>query len=103
MLARAALIPRLHELAAQHGLTVSRVTIRNQASRWGACSRDGSIALNFRLIQMPPNVCEYVLVHELMHLKQQNHSRRYWRLVEAVCPDYPAAGRWLRTEGKALF
>ena len=61
------------------------------------------IALNFRLVQMPPAVCDYVLLHELMHLRQQNHSRRYWRLVEAVCPNYREAERWLRVEGKALF
>ena len=102
-LARAELVPRLYELAARHGLTVPRVTIRNQTSRWGSCSRGGSIALNFRLVQMPPDVCDYVLIHELMHLKQQNHSRRYWRLVEAICPDYLAAEGWLRTEGTALF
>ena len=64
------LIPRLHELAAQHDLRVARVTIRNQRSRWGSCSRRGVIALNFRLVQMPPEVCEYVLLHELMHLRQ---------------------------------
>ena len=97
------LVPRLQELAAAHGLSVARVTIRNQRSRWGSCSRRGVIALNFRLVQMPPAVCDYVLLHELMHLRQQNHSRRYWRLVEAVCPEYREAERWLRVEGKALF
>jgi predicted metal-dependent hydrolase len=97
------LVPRLHELAALHGLEVRRATVRNQRSRWGSCSRTGAIALNFRLVQMPPAVCEYVLLHELMHLRQQNHSRRYWRLVEEVCPDFRAAERWLRTEGKSLF
>ena len=97
------LVPRLHELAAVHGLSVVGVTIRNQRSRWGSCSRRGMIALNFRLVQMPPAVCDYVLLHELMHLRQQNHSRRYWRLVEAVCPNYREAERWLRVEGKALF
>jgi predicted metal-dependent hydrolase len=97
------LVPRLQELAAGHNLTVARVTIRNQRSRWGSCSRRGVIALNFRLVQMPPAVCDYVLLHELMHLRQQNHSRRYWRLVEAVCPEYREAERWLRVEGKALF
>lgn len=97
------LVPRLHELATAHRLAVERVTIRNQRSRWGSCSRRGVIALNFRLVQMPPAICDYVLLHELMHLRQQNHSRRYWRLVEAVCPDYREAERWLRVEGKALF
>ena len=97
------LIPRLYELAAQHGLTISRAMIRNQSSRWGSCSRAGAIALNFRLVQMPPFVCEYVLLHELMHLRQQNHSARYWRLVEQVCPGYREAERWLRVEGRSLF
>ena len=78
------LVPRLQALASEHALTVDRVTIRNQRSRWGSCSRRGVIALNFRLVQMPPAVCDYVLLHELMHLRQQNHSRRYWRLVAAV-------------------
>lgn len=96
-------IPRLHELAAAHGLSVSRATIRNQSSRWGSCSRSGAIALNFRLVQMPPEVCDYVLVHELMHLRQQNHSRRFWRLVEEAFPAFREAERWLRVEGRSLF
>jgi predicted metal-dependent hydrolase len=97
------LIPRLRTLAAEHGLAVARVTIRNQRSRWGSCSTSGVIALNFRLVQMPPWVSDYVLLHELMHLRQQNHSRRYWRLVEQVCPDFCVAEQWLRADGKALF
>ena len=101
--ARAELVPRLYELAAQNGLDVSRVSIRNQRSRWGSCARTGQIALNFRLVQMPEQVRDYVLVHELMHLRQQNHSRRFWRLVEAVCPAFREAERWLRTEGRSLF
>jgi predicted metal-dependent hydrolase len=101
--AEAELIPRLDELAAVHGLEVRRVTIRNQRSRWGSCARNGSIALNFRLVQMPSGVRDYVLIHELMHLRQQNHSRRFWRLVEAVCPSFREAERWLRTTGRSLF
>jgi predicted metal-dependent hydrolase len=97
------LVPRLRELADRYGLKVRRATIRNQRSRWGSCSRTGAIALNFRLVQMPPAICEYVMVHELMHIRQQNHSAKYWKLVEEVCPDYLAAERWLRTEGKSLF
>jgi predicted metal-dependent hydrolase len=97
------LLPQLQALAATHGLSVGRATIRNQRSRWGSCSRQGSIALNFRLVQMPPAVCEYVLLHELMHLRQQNHSRQYWRLVESVCPGFREAERWLRAEGRSLF
>jgi predicted metal-dependent hydrolase len=102
-LAREELGPRLHALAADHGLTVSRLTIRNQRSRWGSCSRTGRIALNYRLVQMPLPVRDYVLLHELMHLKEQNHSRRFWRLVEAVCPDFRLAERWLRRHGPGLL
>ena len=97
------LVPRLQELAAVHGLQIAGVTIRNQRSRWGSCSRRGVIALNFRLVQAPEPVRDYVLIHELMHLRQQNHSRRFWRLVEAACPAFREAERWLRTEGRSLF
>ena len=97
------LVARLHELARRHDLAVKSAAVRNQRSRWGSCSTSGVIALNFRLIQMPPWVSDYVLLHELMHLRQQNHSRRYWRLVAEVCPGFRAAERWLRVEGKALF
>jgi predicted metal-dependent hydrolase len=103
ILARDRLIPRLTELARQHGLTFTRVSIRGQRSRWGSCSRAGAIALNFRLVQMPPAVCDYVLIHELMHLRQQNHGPRFWALVEAACPDYRDAERWLRRSGRSLF
>jgi hypothetical protein len=97
------LVPRLHQLAAQHGLSVRKVTIRNQKSRWGSCARSGAIGLNFRLVQMPPPVADYVLVHELMHLKQQNHGPRFWALLEQACPGYREAERWLRRAGRALF
>jgi predicted metal-dependent hydrolase len=103
VLARTELVPRLQALAAQHDVSVERVLIRNQRSRWGSCAPSGAIALNFRLVQMPPDVCEYVLIHELMHRRQQNHSRRFWRLVEAACPDFRDAERWLKTHGRSLF
>ena len=102
-IARRELIPRLQELARIHELSVTRVSIRNQRSRWGSCARSGAVALNFRLVQTPDAVRDYVLIHELMHLKQQNHSKRFWRLVEAACPEYRGSEHWLRTEGRALF
>jgi len=102
-LATRELMPRLQMLAAAQGLSVASVSVRNQRSRWGSCSTSGVIALNFRLVQMPLWVSDYVLLHELMHLRQQNHSRRYWRLVEQVCPEFRAAEQWLRVDGKALF
>jgi predicted metal-dependent hydrolase len=102
-LAREELEPRLRALAALHELEPGRVSIRNQRSRWGSCARDGNIALNYRLVQMPAAIRDYVLVHELMHLRQQNHSTRFWRLVEHACPGFKDAERWLRIQGKALF
>lgn len=104
MRARAAIeLPaRLLVLAAEHALAVSRVTIRNQRSRWGSCSRDGHIALNWRLMQMPASVREYVLLHELMHLREPNHSSRFWALVASACPQHADARAWLRAEGIAL-
>jgi predicted metal-dependent hydrolase len=95
--------PALVALAAEHGIGVSRVSIRNQRSRWGACSRRGSITLNWRLVQAPPFVRLYVMLHELMHCRELNHSRRFWRQVAAVCPRYQEARRWLLTEGRGLF
>ena len=102
-LAKDELPGRLQELASEHAVSPGIISIRNQRSRWGSCARNGNIALNFRLVQMPAAVRDYVLLHELMHIKQQNHSRRFWKLVEAVCPAFRDAERWLRTTGKTLF
>jgi predicted metal-dependent hydrolase len=101
-LAARELPPRTWELAAAHQLTVQRVTIRNQRSRWGSCSRHGTISLNWRLIQAPPFVRDYIILHELMHLRQMNHSARYWREVERVCPEYPTAEKWLKQHSDLL-
>jgi predicted metal-dependent hydrolase len=94
---------RCLELAASCGHEVKRVSVRNQRSRWGSCSTRGTIALNWRLIQMPPAVSDYVILHELMHLRQPNHSRRFWREVATVCPGWREAERWLRASGRALL
>lgn len=94
--------PRLAELAALEGLRVTRVTVRDQRSRWGSCSTRGAIALNWRLVMMPPAVRDYVLWHELMHLKRADHSPAFWKLVEEVCPDYRSAKAWLVKHGKEL-
>jgi predicted metal-dependent hydrolase len=98
MRARAAreLPQRLLELAAEQGLVVARVSIRNQRWRWGSCSRHGHICLNWRLVTMPDWVRDYVLIHELMHLKRMDHSRKFWNLVAAACPRFRDARRWLR-------
>ena len=87
---------QLLRLAEHHGLQVSRVSVRNQRSRWGSCSPSGHICLNWRLVLMPEAVRDYVLIHELMHLRRLDHSRHFWRLVAHACPGYEHARRWLR-------
>jgi predicted metal-dependent hydrolase len=87
---------RLRELAERFGCAVSRISIRNQRSRWGSCSRAGHICLNWRLMLTPDWVRDYVLIHELMHLKRMDHSAKFWKLVEAACPEWREARQWLR-------
>ncbi len=93
---------RVLELAASNQLKVHRITVRNQKSRWGSCSRTGTISLNWRLIQAPPFARDYLILHELMHLRQMNHSDRYWREVQKVCPYYLEAEYWLKKNSAAL-
>jgi hypothetical protein len=88
---------RLDELAGAHGFAVAGVSIRNQRTRWGSCSPSGRISLNWRLIQVPPSVCDYVLLHELTHLRHLNHSARFWRELARLCPHHADARRWLRS------
>ena len=99
--AESELAARLRVLAHEHGIGVSRVSVRSQRSRWGSCSRSGHISLNWRLAQMPGWVRDYVMIHELMHLKRMDHSSTFWKLVAKACPEYEAARRWLRDPSKA--
>lgn len=93
---------RVKELAALHGLAVNRVTVRSQRTRWGSCSRHGTISLNWRLIQTPAHVRDYIILHELAHLRQMNHSSRFWQEVERLCPEYQTAECWLK-ENRGLL
>ena len=95
--------PQLLALAAAHAISVTKVSIRNQRSRWGACSSRGSITLNWRLILVPDFVREYVMIHELMHRRELNHSKRFWKHVAAACPRHREARKWLLTAGHQLF
>jgi len=94
--------PRVLEFAARHGLSVQRITVRNQKSRWGSCSRRGTISLNWRLIQTPDFVRDYIILHELAHLRQMNHSEKFWQEVERLCPNYQEAERWLKEHRELL-
>jgi predicted metal-dependent hydrolase len=100
--ARNELPPRLLALAERFGLTVTKISIRNQRWRWGSCSRQGHICLNWRLVDMPDAIRDYVLIHELMHLKRMDHSPAFWKQVAAACPEYQQARAWLRRHANTI-
>ncbi len=93
---------RTWELAAVCGVDVKMVSVRNQRSRWGSCSESGTISLNWRLVQTPDFVRDYIIYHELMHLREMNHSARFWARVEEVCPGWKDAEKWLKQNGSLL-
>ena len=100
--ARIELPARTWELAALTGVDVRHVTVRNQRSRWGSCSANGTISLNWRLVQTPDFVRDYIIYHELMHLREMNHSARFWARVEEVCPGWREAERWIKRNGSLV-
>ncbi|MZP31264.1 DUF45 domain-containing protein [Heliobacterium undosum] len=96
-----ALIPqRVGEIAGRLGYAYGKVTIRDQKTRWGSCSSKRNLSFNWRLVLFPPAVMDYVIVHELCHLQELNHSARFWTLVERHVPDYALHRRWLRERGR---
>lgn len=100
--ARIELPARTWELAAETGVGVKHVTVRNQRTRWGSCSAAGTVSLNWRLVQAPESVRDYIIYHELMHLREMNHSERFWARVTEVCPGWREAERWLKRNGSLL-
>jgi predicted metal-dependent hydrolase len=100
--AREYLPSRLHAASERIGLHCQRVSIRQQRSRWGSCSRRKTISLNAKLLFLSPELADYILIHELCHLAEMNHSRRFWMLVAKHCPDYRHANRQLRDMWKHL-
>jgi predicted metal-dependent hydrolase len=84
------------------GVTIKRVSIRDQSSRWGSCSTTGVLSYSWRLILAPPFVLDYLAAHEAAHLIEMNHSRRFWRVVERICPHMRHAKAWLNAHGTNL-
>ena len=84
------------------GGTYSRITIRDQKTRWGSCSSKGTLSFNWRLMLAPPAILDYVVVHELCHLRHMDHSPAFWQAVGEVFPDYASARKWLRKHGQEL-
>lgn len=94
--AKAYMIPKVYELAEKHGFVVSKVFIRDTQTKWGSCSTKGNIGLNYRLVQTPPRIIDYVIIHELCHLRVFNHSPAFWAEVAKYFPEYKQAKEWLR-------
>jgi predicted metal-dependent hydrolase len=84
------------------GLTVQRVTLRDQSSRWGSCSTTGVLSFSWRLVLAPSYVLDYLAAHEVAHLVEMNHSAKFWRLVRRLCPDHERAKAWLDVHGTDL-
>lgn len=89
--------------ASQAGVSYGRITIRNQRSRWGSCSSRGNLNFNCLLMLTPPEIIDYVVVHELCHRREMNHSPLFWREVERILPDYKARRKWLKENGEKIM
>jgi predicted metal-dependent hydrolase len=93
-----------HAKACSHltGIEYSAVKVSNAKKRWGSCSSAGNLNLNWRLIMAPPQITDYVIIHELAHRKHMDHSKEFWSLVESYCPDYRKHLAWLKKNGHVL-
>lgn len=93
---------RVAYFAKRMGVTYNRITIREQKTRWGSCSSAGNLNFNWKLVMMPPEILDYVVVHELAHRKEMNHSPRFWAIVESELPDYRERQAKLKILGRQL-
>ena len=101
--ARPVFLARTAYYAPLVGVRCQRITVRSQRTKWGSCSSRGGLNFNCLLLLAPPEVLDYVVVHELCHLLEMNHSPRFWSEVKRVLPDYAAARKWLRQNGNSLM
>ena len=93
---------RITEISASYGLLHARVAIRNQKTRWGSCSQKGNLNFHYKIVFLPPHLVDYIIVHEVCHLKEFNHSRAFWDLVAQKVPAHAAARRELRSMEKSM-
>lgn len=100
--AKADLNARAHHHAQKIGKKISALSVRDTKSRWGSCASNGRLSFSWRLILAPPDILDYVAAHEVAHLKEMNHSDRFWRLCEELAPQTPDARIWLKQNGARL-
>ncbi|MDU5110378.1 MAG: SprT family zinc-dependent metalloprotease [Clostridium sp.] len=97
------ILNRVNTLSSKYNLLPSKVLIRNQKSRWGSCNSRREIRLNWRLVLMPDYVMDYIIIHELCHLKHMNHSNSFWSLVYKLDPDFQKSKEWLKENGLSIL
>lgn len=100
--ARKDLVVRAQFHAARIGRKITAISVRDTRSRWGSCASNGKLSFSWRLILAPPEILDYVAAHEVAHLKEMNHSARFWRLCEELAPQTPTARVWLKENGTCL-
>lgn len=88
---------RLAHFAPLYGFTFGRISIKNMSSRWGSCSAKGNLNFHYKVVELPPDLLDYLIVHELCHRKEMNHGPHFWALVERTIPEYQAARKRLRS------
>ncbi len=103
ILAEAQIPDKVRHFADLLGVTYGKVSVRNQKTLWGSCTSDGNLSFNCLIMKAPESVRDYVIVHELCHRKEMNHSKAFWKCVESVLPDYKASRKWLKEEGAVLM
>lgn len=101
-MARARIEERVIFFAAKMGVSYGRISIRAAKTRWGSCSYAGNLNFHWKLILMPPEILDYVVVHELAHRKEMNHSKAFWSEVEQILPDYRERRKWLKQYGQTV-
>ena len=93
---------RVEKYKGKVGVEPNKVKVKKQKKRWGSCSSKGNLNINWRIIMAPMSIVDYIVVHELVHLKHSNHSKDFWQLVETILPDYQERKEWLRVNGRRL-
>jgi predicted metal-dependent hydrolase len=100
--ARAVLTERVEFFARQHRFKAGKIRISSARTRWGSCNTKGTLSFTWRLVMAPLEIIDYVVVHELSHLKELNHSKAFWSQVEVILPDYKRRRAWLKKNGNSL-